>query len=1582
MMFRLGTGGANPDPFNNYSFKDDPSAEYARSEPPSTLTSPLNPNPFEGGDKNISTLNEWMSVVMTRIKELSGDTYWYSEEGLGGTAPNISDTWHDTLGSSLMSKGEFSHDELIGGQVTWNENIRYNNLTDPRSIIIRPSTINLTDESIAYIELIRDAELNTTSTPAIWLTGSSIVSGVVGSFENLTKGDWIKKKSDDHPLYLRAEEFYAGTTGPGSGLTSPALAKSVKLSANYAGTSSTEIGDYTKGEYLQTDIVIADRDDPATHEIGGNFYWLSYRSDVLLGLESITPTQLVIDITQADGVKARVTSVGHGLIDLDRITITSGGYADTYQVEVEDDDNFFINTSTTGDEPGQNAFYAIVESRAVETDYGFQLESANHTARANQRVFIENTASLYDGSYLVNPRSDTTFQIAYDALTPDPSDPVTGNVRVIKVNVKTEFGVVKIIQGESIDIGDADTQNILTYVGMESLAQTVPVYSTPDGYNALDGHHNYNSDINDNLTTRASKLTSMMADRVQERGFSLRGRVNVTSVTNGLNQDISANGTLTLHKPSSPEQVIDLTVSLPANSVAIANIDRDGNSAISLTVDSIGNNSLLSENKIIMFYRFGDTTVHTWEDNTIVPSGHLNLGLPEDSSNRNIIVYNPGQIKLDPLTGVLDLVVRESKETTLITALSGAVTPQSSWFTFNAALDATEYYVWYDINAGGTDPAIVGKTAIPVAILPGDSADDVALATETAIATIAVADVTASLIGSEVTITNLLIGDATKAADGGSTGFSISILCSGNDPDIELIIPGSSNNIVDVDVINGLGTLVIPDGSAAWVRVNRYAVKTFNTILTTDVPDTDVNGAIYVTSIQDVPVDQDVFVIWTRIQDSMVESNKAQHPDGNVYEEYLDVVSSPAANLYEITGPIPSGTELQLPPDSRDDGRIQEYVIGAGQLKIFLRGQFLRNGVDWEEIGEPGCLSSKIKILQKLEISDSLFWRIDSLGAVYFASDGVMPSLQDSYDGGRFINIVTGQPIVITGASGKLMSIQGDLDVTGVIDPKGITFDLQASTPFISQSGIWFNTFDEMVIETIAANSALTTKAGNLILKSATNKVQTAAVLELGDYLDMNSHLLTDLTGPVTLGVDLSLNDNLLLGGTGDLLLGDNIDVNGNHLVDGGTLLLHISGTNSVYAGLGAGNLTATGSSNTGIGDLALQVIAAGNNNTATGGSALQELISGSSNTALGQGSLVAETSGSSNTAVGYSALATQDGSSDNTALGDLAGNSISSGSNSLFLGSGSDTSSPLLDNQIAIGYNAIVDAANKMRIGNDSLTTVEFAPGTTLQAPSGNLSIDTPSTLALSSDINITITSLLVSLVGAAETSSTLSVGGVLSMNNNLISNVATPVAATDAARKKEVDDLESLIDTGFIRADGTNAMAATLDMDSNIISNVTTPVATSDAATKGYVDGLETTINSEFLRLDGTKTMAAIFNMGTNRIINVVNPTNTQDAATKSYVDVRTSSYLTNIYAADKTLIYDNDQVALVSGTTTITLPTALFNGGRFFIIKKTDVIGTNIIIDCFGSETIDGAVTQTLTQQNESIMVISDDVNWNII
>lgn len=72
--------------------------------------------------------------------------------------------------------------------------------------------------------------------------------------------------------------------------------------------------------------------------------------------------------------------------------------------------------------------------------------------------------------------------------------------------------------------------------------------------------------------------------------------------------------------------------------------------------------------------------------------------------------------------------------------------------------------------------------------------------------------------------------------------------------------------------------------------------------------------------------------------------------------------------------------------------------------------------------------------------------------------------------------------------------------------------------------------------------------------------------------------------------------------------------------------------------------------------------------------------------------------------------------------------------------------------------------------------------------------------------------------------------------------------------------------------------------------------------------------------------------------------------------------------------------DYVYLVSGTTTITLPTAVGNTNQYTIKR----VGTNTVsIATTSSQTIDGSASPiTINVQNVSLTLVSDGSNWNII
>jgi len=72
----------------------------------------------------------------------------------------------------------------------------------------------------------------------------------------------------------------------------------------------------------------------------------------------------------------------------------------------------------------------------------------------------------------------------------------------------------------------------------------------------------------------------------------------------------------------------------------------------------------------------------------------------------------------------------------------------------------------------------------------------------------------------------------------------------------------------------------------------------------------------------------------------------------------------------------------------------------------------------------------------------------------------------------------------------------------------------------------------------------------------------------------------------------------------------------------------------------------------------------------------------------------------------------------------------------------------------------------------------------------------------------------------------------------------------------------------------------------------------------------------------------------------------------------------------------------VDATAGAVTVNLPTAVGIKGRLYVILKTDASSNAVTVDGNASETMGGALTQTLSSQNSAILIYSDGANWLLI
>lgn len=222
----------------------------------------------------------------------------------------------------------------------------------------------------------------------------------------------------------------------------------------------------------------------------------------------------------------------------------------------------------------------------------------------------------------------------------------------------------------------------------------------------------------------------------------------------------------------------------------------------------------------------------------------------------------------------------------------------------------------------------------------------------------------------------------------------------------------------------------------------------------------------------------------------------------------------------------------------------------------------------------------------------------------------------------------------------------------------------------------------------------------------------------------------------------LSNDDGYFNTATGFTAMMNNISGNGNTASGTSSLYTNTTGSNNTATGVSTLLSNVGGTNNTATGAYALRDNVSGGNNTATGRNALLKNGTGSSNTSNGFNSLSANTTGSSNTVSGTSAMLTNTiggnnaafgasslyfnlGGNNNTGIGIAAmlnnisgnnntgiGNSAmgnnTTGNNNTAIGNLSNTSLSGLGNATAIGHQSVVNASNKVRLGNASVSVIE----------------------------------------------------------------------------------------------------------------------------------------------------------------------------------------------------------------------------------------------------------------------------------
>jgi hypothetical protein len=336
-MWRLGSGGTNPNPSHRYPWgtkREEP--VYVGTGVGDAPDSPFRAFDLSGtiNDKGLFSLKDWADAVMTRFIEITGSSIWYAND----TTPNVpthtyvtgldlptifleSEAGHSIQPSenvslrwarldptlpinestnplTMFSEGVTGTDDQSAikwqanyAGVTWE--IGGSFVNDSPGGSRQYSAARLThrgpcDNGNMYVLLERDVTPPLSSGNSVkWYDNSSYtsfdpaktVSGVAGDFTGIAIGDWIKKASEGFSQYYKVTKLSDGT-GLNDKTTVGDIADgtvvAVEMERDIATGASVEPMIYFRSRYQQSEIQV----DSVVGEYNFKdvkYYWLGRR---------------------------------------------------------------------------------------------------------------------------------------------------------------------------------------------------------------------------------------------------------------------------------------------------------------------------------------------------------------------------------------------------------------------------------------------------------------------------------------------------------------------------------------------------------------------------------------------------------------------------------------------------------------------------------------------------------------------------------------------------------------------------------------------------------------------------------------------------------------------------------------------------------------------------------------------------------------------------------------------------------------------------------------------------------------------------------------------------------------------------------------------------------------------------------------------------------------------------------------------------------------------------------------------------------------------------------------------------------
>ncbi len=221
-----------------------------------------------------------------------------------------------------------------------------------------------------------------------------------------------------------------------------------------------------------------------------------------------------------------------------------------------------------------------------------------------------------------------------------------------------------------------------------------------------------------------------------------------------------------------------------------------------------------------------------------------------------------------------------------------------------------------------------------------------------------------------------------------------------------------------------------------------------------------------------------------------------------------------AAPLYDERILYPSGlvasTNISIPVNSRDSGNPHTYIPGSGDMIVFVNQLIKFPTIDYVEVD-----NQTIAFNYDLPLDTEVRFRDAVIGGGSAGGGG--DSLQSAYNTGRTITTTSGNPVEISGPIGeKLLKINGDIEVTGVIDPTGLELTPQSSNPLGSgKKGIWVNNSNELVHEDGLSSKNITQSITNLESGSGVAALTRTMLNSTGSMITKGTPVYTPASGMI-----------------------------------------------------------------------------------------------------------------------------------------------------------------------------------------------------------------------------------------------------------------------------------------------------------------------------------------------------------------------------------------------------------------------------------------------------------------------------------